>query len=43
MASYDYKEGKTRIKNILDNKLDVIEQNKVPSDSEFTFDNGYYS
>ena len=43
MASYDYKEGKTRIKNILDNKLDVIEQDKVPSDSEFTFDNGYYS
>jgi len=43
MASYDYKSGKIRIKGILDNKLDVIEQSKVPSDSEFTFDNGYYS
>lgn len=43
MASYDYKAGKVRIKGILNNKLDVIEQSKVPSDSEFTFDNGYYS
>jgi class 3 adenylate cyclase len=43
MASYDYKAGKVRIKEILDNNLDVIEQSKVPSDSEFTFDNGYYS
>lgn len=43
MANYNYKEGKKRIKNILDNKLEVFEQNKVPSDNEFTFDNGYYS
>lgn len=43
MASYDYKAGRERIKEILDNNLDVIEQDKVPSDSEFTFDNGYYS
>lgn len=43
MASYDYKSGKTRVKSILDNKLDVIEQSTVPSDDKFTFDNGYYS
>lgn len=43
MASYDYKSGKNRVKGILDNKLEVIDQNKVPSDNDFTFDNGYYS
>lgn len=43
MANYDYKEGKKRVKEILDNKLEVIEKNKVPSDEEFTFTNGYYS
>lgn len=43
MANYDYKAGKKRIKNILDNKLEVIEQSKIPSDDEFTFNNGYYS
>lgn len=43
MAYYDYKSGKKRIKDILDNRLDVIEHDKVPSDNEFTFSNGYYS
>ena len=43
MATYDYKEGKERIEDILDNELEVIEQNKVPTDSAFTFSNGYYS
>jgi len=43
MATYDYKAGKKRVKDILDNKLEVIEQNKVPADESFTFDNGYYS
>ncbi len=43
MANYDYKAGKKRIKDILDNKLEVIEKNKVPLDDEFTFNNGYYS
>lgn len=43
MASYDYKKGKKRVKDILDNKLEVIEQNKLPKDEEFTFNNGYYS
>lgn len=43
MATYDYKAGKKRVKNILDNELNVIEQDKVPSDENFTFNNGYYS
>lgn len=42
MASYDYIAGKKRVKNILDNKLEVIETDKVPVDDKFTFDNGYY-
>lgn len=43
MDIYDYRAGKKRIDNILANKLDVIEQSKLPSDDNFTFDNGYYS
>ena len=43
MANYDYEAGKKRIDDILNNKLEVIEQNAIPSESNFTFDNGYYS
>ena len=43
MATYDYKMGKERIEEILDNELKVVEQNEVPKDSSFTFSNGYYS
>ncbi|WP_097026357.1 adenylate/guanylate cyclase domain-containing protein [Clostridium peptidivorans] len=43
MVDYDYKAGKKRVKEILDNKLEVIEKDKVPSDEELTFNNGYYS
>lgn len=43
MATYDYRKGKERIEDILDNELKVIEQNEVPTDSVFTFTNGYYS
>lgn len=43
MAKYDYKKGKERIEEILDNKLEVVEQNKLPKDDAFTFSNGYYS
>ena len=43
MATYDYKIGKERIEEILDNELKVVEQNEVPKDSSFTFSNGYYS
>lgn len=42
MASYNYKKGKERIEDILDNKLIVIEQAKLPSDDHLTFTNGYY-
>lgn len=43
MASYDYKEGKKRVKSILDNKLEVLEKDKLPSTDELTFENGYKS
>lgn len=42
MASYDYISGKKRIKEILDNKLEVIESSKIPKDDNFTFSNAYY-
>ena len=41
MANYDYKAGKKRVKEILDNKLEVIEQDKLPSVDELTYTNGY--
>jgi len=41
--AYDYIDGKKRIKDILNNKLEIIEANELPSDDNFTFDNGYYS
>lgn len=40
---YDYREGKKRIKDILDNNTIVNERDAVPSDENFTFDNSYYS
>lgn len=43
MADYDYKKGKERIENILDNALEVIIQDELPDDDSFTFSNGYYS
>lgn len=43
MAYYDYKSGKKRVQEILNNRLEVVKQDKVPSDNEFTFSNGYYS
>lgn len=43
MGKYDYKKGKERIEEILDNKLEVVEQNELPKDNAFTFSNGYYS
>lgn len=42
MADYDYKAGKKRIKEILNNKLQVIENNKMPNNDNFTFSNAYY-
>ncbi len=43
MAYYDYRKGKERIENILDNVLEVVEQDELPKDDAFTFSNGYYS
>ncbi|RKM56738.1 adenylate cyclase [Butyrivibrio sp. XB500-5] len=43
MSVYDFREGKKRIEEILYNELEVIDQNKLPSEREFTFNNGYYS
>ena len=43
MAYYDYKAGKKRVNSILSNNLEVLKQDKLPSDDQFTFDNGYYS
>lgn len=42
MVNYDYIAGKKRVTGILNNKLDVIKQNKIPNEDEFTFDNGYF-
>ena len=43
MAYYDYRKGKERIENILDNEMQIIEQGKLPHDDSFTYTNGYYS
>ena len=43
MANYDYKAGKQRLSEILDNKMEVIEQSELPNDDSFTFSNGYFS
>ena len=42
MADYDYKAGKKRIQEILNSKLQVIENNKIPNNDNFTFSNAYY-
>lgn len=43
MATYDYKNGKERIEEILYGELEVIKKDKLPKESEFTFDNAYQS
>jgi len=43
MATYDYKNGKERIEDILYGKLEVVKKDKLPKESEFTFDNAYQS
>ena len=43
MTIYDYQKGKERTENILDNELTIVEQDSIPVDSAFTFNNGYYS
>lgn len=41
MATYNYKSGKERVEAILNNELEIIEK-EIPSDNNFTFENGYY-
>lgn len=43
MASYDYKKGKERIGEILNESVEVIKKDKLPKENEFTFDNAYQS
>lgn len=38
---YDYKEGKLRIKDILNNKVEIVDKTYVPTEENFTFDNSY--
>lgn len=39
---YDYKAGKKRIVEILEDASDIDEVDKIPNDREFTYENGYY-
>lgn len=42
--SYDYKQGKKRIEEILNNSINIVDSEKIPQDdSAFTFNNGYYN
>lgn len=41
--SYDYKAGKARIEEILDNVMEVNESSKLPSIENLTFENAYHS
>lgn len=43
MTSYDYKEGKKRVEEILNNKTGSIRKEKVPKDEAFSFENSYRS
>ena len=41
--TYNYKEGKARVEEILKNYIEVEEAEHIPSDKNFTFKNAYYS
>lgn len=43
MSEYDYKQGKYRVETILDNYMEIEDKDKLPSDDNFTFENGYLS
>ncbi|MEG2848089.1 MAG: adenylate cyclase [Bacilli bacterium] len=43
MSNYDYKKAKKRIEEILDNKIIINEEDKIPEDSQFSYDEGYYN
>lgn len=42
MSTYDYKAGKARVEEILNNRTEVIEQESIPNNEQFTYENGYY-
>lgn len=42
MAEYDYREGKMRINEILNQPEDNSIREKIPNEKDFHFDNGYY-
>lgn len=39
---YEYREGKKRILEIIDNKLEIEKGKEIPNDKNFTFENAYY-
>lgn len=41
MSDYDYIQGKNRVESILDNHMIIEEKKKLPTDGNFTFENGY--
>lgn len=43
MSVYDYKQGKNRVESIFDNYMEIEEKDRLPSDENFTFENGYLS
>ena len=43
MKNYDYKKGKERVIEILNDSNEIEEKDKVPTEGEFTFHNGYFS
>lgn len=42
MSTYDFEAGRIRIQEILDCRMEVIEQDSIPNNEQFTFENGYY-
>lgn len=41
MEEYDYQQGKNRVESILNNYMIIEEKNTLPSEKQFTFENGY--
>ena len=41
MGTYDYVAGKKRINEILRDKIEIIESDRIPNDENFTFSNAY--
>lgn len=41
--TYDYREGKRRVEDILSGSLEVMDSSKLPAGDNFTFDNAYHS